>query len=207
MTYDYLETQIHDTKDIMVIKTFTTETPLNSAALASNRPYVCSQSLADYRMSSTWSGPIRRRSRGDERYNDVVTPGQIRDEILAQGIWRRGWASQGPFRSHQYVGRHSWLLNKSHSFRGIGLLSTRRDCVMPLAEKMGLSGCTTMMNHTSKLGHTVTWRLSIKPQHLGTLILMFGYYITIQRHVPEWKRHKVDNYKPFRQQKNSYIIS
>ncbi|KAF8726089.1 hypothetical protein AX14_008098 [Amanita brunnescens Koide BX004] len=32
--------RIHDTKDIMVIKTFTTETPLNSAALASNRPYV-----------------------------------------------------------------------------------------------------------------------------------------------------------------------
>ncbi|KAK2465416.1 hypothetical protein APHAL10511_002770 [Amanita phalloides] len=32
--------RIHDTKDILVIKTFTTETPLNSAALAPNRPYV-----------------------------------------------------------------------------------------------------------------------------------------------------------------------
>ena len=41
MTDDYFGTQIHDTKDIMVIKTFTTETPLNSAALAPNKPYVC----------------------------------------------------------------------------------------------------------------------------------------------------------------------
>jgi len=32
--------RIHDTKNLMVIKTFTTETPLNSAALAPNRPYV-----------------------------------------------------------------------------------------------------------------------------------------------------------------------
>jgi translation initiation factor 3 subunit I len=32
--------QIHDTKNLMVIKTFTTETPLNSAALAPDRPYV-----------------------------------------------------------------------------------------------------------------------------------------------------------------------
>ncbi|KAF8630497.1 hypothetical protein AX15_002892 [Amanita polypyramis BW_CC] len=32
--------RIHDTKDLMVLKTFTTETPLNSAALAPNRPYV-----------------------------------------------------------------------------------------------------------------------------------------------------------------------
>jgi translation initiation factor 3 subunit I len=32
--------RIHDTKDLLVIKTFTTETPLNSAALAPNRPYV-----------------------------------------------------------------------------------------------------------------------------------------------------------------------
>ncbi|KAM6494471.1 WD40-repeat-containing domain protein [Amanita muscaria] len=32
--------RIHDTKDLMVIKTFTTETPLNSAALAPNKPYV-----------------------------------------------------------------------------------------------------------------------------------------------------------------------
>ncbi len=33
--------QIHDTKNLMVIKTFNTETPLNSAALAPNRPFVC----------------------------------------------------------------------------------------------------------------------------------------------------------------------
>ncbi|KAJ7066528.1 WD40-repeat-containing domain protein [Mycena amicta] len=32
--------RIHDIKTLMVIKTFTTETPLNSAALAPNRPYV-----------------------------------------------------------------------------------------------------------------------------------------------------------------------
>ncbi|PFH51247.1 hypothetical protein AMATHDRAFT_59551 [Amanita thiersii Skay4041] len=32
--------RIHDTKKLMVVKTFTTETPLNSAALAPNRPYV-----------------------------------------------------------------------------------------------------------------------------------------------------------------------
>lgn len=32
--------QIHDTKNLMVIKTFSTETPLNSAALAPNRPFV-----------------------------------------------------------------------------------------------------------------------------------------------------------------------
>jgi len=32
--------RIHDTKDLMVIKTFPTETPLNSAALAPTRPYV-----------------------------------------------------------------------------------------------------------------------------------------------------------------------
>jgi len=32
--------RIHDTKTLMVIKTFNTETPLNSAALAPNRPYV-----------------------------------------------------------------------------------------------------------------------------------------------------------------------
>jgi len=32
--------RIHDTKTLMVIKTYSTETPLNSAALAPNRPYV-----------------------------------------------------------------------------------------------------------------------------------------------------------------------
>ncbi|KAJ8080362.1 translation initiation factor eIF3 subunit [Marasmius tenuissimus] len=32
--------RIHDTKSLLVIKTFTTETPLNSAALAPNKPYV-----------------------------------------------------------------------------------------------------------------------------------------------------------------------
>jgi len=32
--------RIHDTKSLMVIKTFPTETPLNSAALSPNRPYV-----------------------------------------------------------------------------------------------------------------------------------------------------------------------
>ena len=32
--------QIHDTKNLMVIKTYTTETPLNSAAIAPTRPYV-----------------------------------------------------------------------------------------------------------------------------------------------------------------------
>ena len=32
--------QIHDAKNLMVIKTYTTETPLNSAALSPNRPYV-----------------------------------------------------------------------------------------------------------------------------------------------------------------------
>ncbi len=32
--------RIHDTKTLMVIKTYTTETPLNSAALAPNKPYV-----------------------------------------------------------------------------------------------------------------------------------------------------------------------
>ncbi|KJA14480.1 hypothetical protein HYPSUDRAFT_220456 [Hypholoma sublateritium FD-334 SS-4] len=32
--------RIHDTKNLMVIKTFNTETPLNSAALAPNRPFV-----------------------------------------------------------------------------------------------------------------------------------------------------------------------
>jgi hypothetical protein len=37
--------QIHDTENLMVIKTFTTETPLNSAALAPNRPYVSASSL------------------------------------------------------------------------------------------------------------------------------------------------------------------
>ncbi|KAF8182325.1 eukaryotic translation initiation factor 3 [Pholiota molesta] len=31
--------RIHDTKNLMVIKTFTTETPLNSAAIAPNRPF------------------------------------------------------------------------------------------------------------------------------------------------------------------------
>jgi WD40 repeat protein len=32
--------RIHDTKNLMIIKTYTTETPLNSAALAPTRPYV-----------------------------------------------------------------------------------------------------------------------------------------------------------------------
>ncbi|KAJ2935853.1 hypothetical protein H1R20_g1241, partial [Candolleomyces eurysporus] len=32
--------RIHDTKNLMVIKTFTTETPLNSAAIAPNKPYI-----------------------------------------------------------------------------------------------------------------------------------------------------------------------
>ncbi|KAF5319926.1 hypothetical protein D9611_011010 [Ephemerocybe angulata] len=32
--------RIHDTKNLMVIKTYTTETPLNSAAIAPNRPYI-----------------------------------------------------------------------------------------------------------------------------------------------------------------------
>lgn len=86
MTDDYFGTQIHDTKDIMVIKTFTTETPLNSAALAPNRPYVCPRLLIDYGVNSTRTGPVGGRSGGNERYNNVVTPGQVRDEVLAQSI-------------------------------------------------------------------------------------------------------------------------
>ena len=33
---------------------------------------------------------------------------------------------------------------------------------MPLAERMGLFVCTTLMTPTSKRGHTVMWRLLIE---------------------------------------------
>ena len=39
--------RIHDAKTLTVLKTFSTETPLNSAALAPNMPYVRSFSLSD----------------------------------------------------------------------------------------------------------------------------------------------------------------
>jgi len=41
----YALEQLHDTKSLRVLKTFTTETPLNSAALTPDKPYVCFSSV------------------------------------------------------------------------------------------------------------------------------------------------------------------
>jgi hypothetical protein len=62
----------------MVIKTYSTETPLNSAALAPNRPYVRLNVVAFILILLTSSvGAFGRRTGSHERYYNVRTTGQI----------------------------------------------------------------------------------------------------------------------------------
>lgn len=67
--------QIHDTKNLMVLKMFATETPLNSAAIAPNRPYVCFYSFVHSTRFDPLKGPSRWWSRRNERNNDVSQAG------------------------------------------------------------------------------------------------------------------------------------
>ena len=79
--------QIHDTKNLMVIKTYNTETPLNSASLAPNRPYVSDlklylkvQLIPSFVDSAWWW------SRSHECNDNICSTGQVRNTVLAQGV-------------------------------------------------------------------------------------------------------------------------
>ena len=90
----------------MVIKTYTTETPLNSAALAPSRPYVYLSLLKRSDLEETdflLTGLARRRTGSHECNDDISAPRKIRDAVLAQGFRRGSWTSEGPFRADQYV--------------------------------------------------------------------------------------------------------
>jgi WD40 repeat protein len=85
--------RIHDAKTLTVLKTFQTETPLNSAALAPNMPYVRPFLLhhswhLDPMLLSPFSyiGPAGRRSGSHERHDDVTATGQIRSPFLASRL-------------------------------------------------------------------------------------------------------------------------
>lgn len=95
--------QIHDTKTLMVIKTYTTETPLNSSALAPNRPYVGTLISYEKRWTDSSQDPSGWWPRSQGRYDNITQARQIWNTILAQGVGRRSWKGKGPFRSHQYV--------------------------------------------------------------------------------------------------------
>lgn len=71
--------KLHDTKTLRVLKTFSTETPLNSAALAPNKPYVSTNYYFNVAHSQIRNdpGPSRRRTRGDAGHDDVFATGQI----------------------------------------------------------------------------------------------------------------------------------
>ena len=59
--------QLHDTATLRVLKTYTTETPLNSAAIAPLKPYVCREILSSFHFSlNPLVGPLRRWSRSNE---------------------------------------------------------------------------------------------------------------------------------------------
>lgn len=67
--------QIHDAKTLQVLKTFPTETPLNSAALMPNRPYVSMisplQQITSARLTKRRSiGTFGRWTRGNECHYD-----------------------------------------------------------------------------------------------------------------------------------------
>jgi translation initiation factor 3 subunit I len=78
--------RIHDTKTLTVLKTFQTETPLNSAALTPNLPYVrgsvfYTRSFDEMCLllppTAHSLGPTGRRSRSHERHDDITTTGEI----------------------------------------------------------------------------------------------------------------------------------
>jgi translation initiation factor 3 subunit I len=75
--------RIHDTKSLMVIKTYATETPLNSAALASTQPYVRLFLLLRTcnLLVQLYAGPSRRWPNRDVDY--YYLPWKIRDAFLA----------------------------------------------------------------------------------------------------------------------------
>ena len=70
--------KLHDTKTLRVLKTFPTETPLNSAALAPNKPYVrtiCLGILSIFKSINI--GSPRWRTRGNAGHNDVFAAREI----------------------------------------------------------------------------------------------------------------------------------
>lgn len=70
--------QLHDTKTLRVLKTYSTETPLNSAALAPNKPYVrTNYLLLLFIFKLRRLGSPRWRTRGDAGHDDVFETRKI----------------------------------------------------------------------------------------------------------------------------------
>ena len=153
--------QIHDTKNLMVIKTFNTETPLNSAALAPNRPFVsvyatCLSSGCNFRfVGSTWRGP-----RGYECHHNIRPPRQVRDSVLAQGVRRGSWTRQGTFWSCQYVrDLTSYPCNRpDRLLPQLALPFTQLVPAMLPEEKMVSYVCIISMTRISKRSRMEIWK-------------------------------------------------
>jgi translation initiation factor 3 subunit I len=102
--------RIHDARTLTVLKTFQTETPLNSAALAPNMPYVRPPPVPfrppRLRLRFSIEGPARWRSGSHERHDDVITTGQVRGPLLASHLRRGSRSRQGTLWSAEHVRRH-----------------------------------------------------------------------------------------------------
>ena len=105
--------RIHDAKTLTVLKTFPTETPLNSAALAPNMPYVRPPPSSHHppgqnlRLLFFGKGSAWRWSGSDECHDDIITTRQIRSAFLASCLRRGSRPRQRPLWSAQHV-RHSY---------------------------------------------------------------------------------------------------
>ena len=81
--------QIHDTRTLMVLKTFTTETPLNSAALAPSKPYVCTQSVAMSHRCACAEWNVRQVLLGGGQDAMSVTTTSLRQGKFETRFWHK----------------------------------------------------------------------------------------------------------------------
>ena len=122
--------RIHDAKTLTVLKTFQTETPLNSAALAPNMPYVRPYFLPPQIFETTFFFPVSSplplsneglagwRSGSHERHDDVITAGQVRSPFLASRLRGRSRSRQGSLWSAEHVRQKYSFLKSTFSSRG-----------------------------------------------------------------------------------------
>ena len=157
--------RIHDAKTLTVLKTFPTETPLNSAALAPNMPYVRFPFPRRYEnmFILTCEGSSGRWSRGDERHDDVVATGQVRSAFLASHLRRGGRPRQGSLWPVEHV-RLRDIIYPVFAVDIIKLVSqfTRQGRPTPLGEKTVSYVCTILMRATLRHARMVKQKFSTR---------------------------------------------
>lgn len=155
--------RLHDTRTLGVLKTYSTETPLNSAAIVSGKPYVLlggGQDAMNVTMTSSRQGKFETRF-WHKVFEEEL--GRVKGHF-------------GPINT--YVSSLSDLLFPSiwSSFLSVLALfpvwpSIRLGKATPQEARTGSSACTISTRATSRLSHTGTSRLKIKINWIPAVVL------------------------------------